>query len=243
MTAVLILGAKSDIGAAIARGYAAKGHAIQLAARDPGALEAQAQDIRLRHNVEVTCHPFDALDLERHGDFVGGLPELPEIAVSAVGLMRDQPEGERSPSAGIVVLRSNFEGPAHIFAHLANAFAARGSGTLIGISSVAGDRGRASNYTYGAAKAGFTAYLSGLRNRLAMDGVHVLTVLPGFVRTQMTDGMDLPDRLTAEPEEVARAVIRAAERGKNILYVRPIWWLVMAIIRNIPETVFKRLKI
>ena len=243
MTAVLILGAKSDIGAAIAQAYAAKGHAIQLAARDPDALEACAQDIRLRHNVAVTCHKFDALNLESHAGFVDGLPDLPEIAVSAVGLMRDQTEGERDPGKGIEVMRANFEGPAHIFAHLANGMAARGSGCLIGISSVAGDRGRATNYTYGAAKAGFTAFLSGLRNRLAMDHVHVLTVLPGFVRTQMTAGMDLPDRLTAEPEEVADAVIRAAVRGKNVLYVRPIWWLVMAIIRNIPEAVFKRMKI
>ncbi|MEM1340714.1 MAG: SDR family oxidoreductase [Pseudomonadota bacterium] len=241
--AVLILGATSDIGRAIAQAYAARGHAIQLAARNPEALEPAAKDLRLRHNVDVTCHRFDALDLDSHGDFVTALPVLPEIAVSAVGLMRAQPESERDPGAGIVVMRSNFEGPAHIFAHLANAFAARGSGTLIGISSVAGDRGRASNYTYGAAKAGFTAYLSGLRNRLNDDGVHVLTVLPGFVRTQMTDGMDLPARLTAEPDEVAAAVLRAAERGKNILYVRPIWWLVMAIIRNIPEAIFKRLKI
>lgn len=240
---VLILGAKSDIGRAIAQGYAARGHAIQLAARDPGSLEALATDMRLRHSVEITCHAFDALDLESHAGFVAGLPELPQIAVSAVGLMRDQAEGERDPAAAIPVIRSNFEGPAHIFAVLANGFAARGSGTLVGISSVAGDRGRASNYTYGAAKAGYTAFLSGLRNRLAEDGVHVLTVLPGFVRTQMTAGMDLPDRLTAEPEEVAAAVLRAAERGKNILYVKPVWWLVMAIIRTIPETVFKRLKI
>lgn len=241
--AVLILGAKSDIGRAIAQAYGALGHPLQLAARDPHALEALATDLRVRHDVAVTCHGFDALDVAGHGDFVASLPELPEIAVSAIGLMRDQAEGERDPGAGLEVLRANFEGPALIFAHLANQMAARGSGCLIGISSVAGDRGRATNYTYGAAKAGFTAYLSGLRNRLAMDGVHVLTVLPGFVRTQMTAGMDLPDRLTAEPEEVARAVVRAAARGRNVLYVRPIWWLVMAIIRTIPETVFKRLKI
>jgi short-subunit dehydrogenase len=138
------------------------------------------------------------------------------------------------------VIRSNFEGPAMALAELANRFEARGSGVLVGISSVAGERGRASNYVYGAAKAGFTAYLSGLRNRLAKRGVHVVTVLPGFVATRMTEGMDLPARLTAQPGEVAEAVLRAVERRRDVIYVRPVWRVVMGIIRAMPEPVFKR---
>ncbi len=140
-------------------------------------------------------------------------------------------------------MRSNYEGPASIFAVFANRFEERGQGTLVGISSVAGDRGRATNYVYGSAKAGFTAFLSGLRNRLAKTGVHVVTVLPGFVATQMTEGMDLPKKLTAEPEEVAEAIARAVSKKRNVIYVRSVWWLVMLIIRNIPEFVFKRLKL
>ena len=140
-------------------------------------------------------------------------------------------------------MRANFEGPASVLAVLANRFEARGSGTLVGISSVAGDRGRATNYIYGAAKAGFTAYLSGLRNRLAKKGVHVVTVLPGFVATRMTDGLDLPPKLTAEPAEVGEAIALAVEKKRNVIYVKPIWWLVMAVIRNIPEAVFKGLKL
>ena len=112
-----------------------------------------------------------------------------------------------------------------------------------GISSVAGERGRATNYIYGAAKAGFTAYLSGLRNRLAKTGVHVVTVLPGFVATKMTEGMDLPLRLTAQPGEVADAIVRAVERKTDVVYVRPIWRLVMFVIRSIPEFIFKRMRI
>jgi short-subunit dehydrogenase len=108
---------------------------------------------------------------------------------------------------------------------------------------VAGDRGRASNYIYGSAKAGFTAFLSGLRNRMASLGVHVVTVSPGFIATRMTAGMDLPEKLTASPEEVAEAIFKATEKRRNTIYVRPIWWLVMLVIRNIPEPVFKRLKI
>ena len=119
----------------------------------------------------------------------------------------------------------------------------RGSGCIIGISSVAGDRGRASNYIDGAAKGGFSAFLSGLRNRLATKGVQVLTVKPGFVNTRKTAGMKLPKPLTAEPEEVARAIIAATARRKDIIYVRPIWWLIMAIIGAIPERMFKKMKI
>jgi short-subunit dehydrogenase len=140
-------------------------------------------------------------------------------------------------------MRSNYEGPANVMALLANRFVDRGSGTLVGISSVAGERGRATNYVYGSAKAGFTAFLSGLRNRLAKQGVHVVTVLPGFVATQMTDGMDLPAKLTAQPREVAEATARTVAQKKDIIYVRPAWWLVMMIIRNLPEKVFKRMKI
>ncbi len=241
--AVLILGARSDIGLAIAHAYAALGHPIQLAARNAEGLAAAKTDIGLRHSVAVTLHEFDALALETHEGFVDALPELPRIAVSAIGYMGDQAESERDMIAAARVMRSNFEGPASILGTLANRFAQRGSGALVGISSVAGERGRATNYIYGAAKAGFTAWLSGLRNRLAREGVHVVTVLPGFVATQMTAGMDLPAKLTAQPDEVAQAVVRAVDKRRNVILVRRIWWLIMLIIRSIPEAIFKKMKI
>ncbi len=240
---VLILGAGSDIGQAIAQAFAGEGHAIQLAARTSARLENVRADIALRHGVQVTLHDFDALDPGSHAAFVDGLPALPDVAVSAIGLMGQQEENARDLEQASLVMRSNFEGPASIFALLANRFEVRGSGTLVGISSVAGERGRATNYVYGSAKAGFTAFLSGLRNRLAGKGVHVVTVLPGFVNTAMTDGLDLPARLTADPDEVGVAVLRAVRKGRNVIYVRRIWWLIMAIIRNIPEAIFKKMKI
>jgi decaprenylphospho-beta-D-erythro-pentofuranosid-2-ulose 2-reductase len=240
---VLVLGARSDIGMAIAHKYAALGRPIQLAARRATTLEPEKTDIELRYNVPVSLHEFDALATETHEGFVADLPELPEIAVCAVGLLGDQSESERDLPAAVVVMRSNFEGPANVLAVLANRFAQRGSGALVGISSVAGERGRATNYVYGAAKAGFTTFLSGLRNRLAKKGVHVVTVLPGFVATKMTEGMDLPERLTAQPDEVAEAIVRAVARKRDVVYVRPIWRLIMTAIRNIPEPVFKRMRI
>ncbi|MBI1219669.1 MAG: SDR family oxidoreductase [Rhodobacteraceae bacterium] len=241
--AVLILGGRSDIGLAIAHAFAAAGHPVMLAARGPETLEADRADLALRHGVTVTLHAFDALDTASHAAFVDALPSLPAIAVCAVGAMGVQAKDEHDPAAAIAVMRANFEGPATILAILADRFEARGRGTLVGISSVAGERGRATNYIYGAAKAGFTAYLSGLRNRLAKQNVHVLTVLPGFVATRMTAGMDLPARLTATPAAVGAAVLHAVERKRNVIYVKPVWRLVMAVIKAIPEPVFKKLKL
>ncbi len=237
---VLILGARSDIARATARAFAAEGHAIQLAARHAADLQADKANLETRYNIEVTLHDFDVLEVDRHGEFVDGLPTLPAIAVCAVGIMGEQSESEKDPAAAVTVLRSNFEGPAILLGILAERFVARGSGTLVGISSVAGDRGRASNYVYGSAKAGFTAFLSGLRNRLCKRNVHVVTVKPGFVNTAMTEGMDLPAKLTAEPDEVAAAIVTAVKKSRNIIYVRPIWWAVMMVIRNIPEAIFKK---
>ena len=241
--AVLILGARSDIGRAVAQHFAALGHPIQLAARNAKGLSDDQSDLRVRHGVDVSLHEFDALDTDGHAGFVDSLPCLPEIAICAVGLLGDQSVSERDPRAATLVLRSNFEGPASILGALANAFAQRGTGTLVGISSVAGQRGRASNYVYGAAKAGLSAFLSGLRNRMAGQNVHVVTVLPGFVATRMTDGMALPPALTAQPEEVARAIVRAVLRKQDVIHVRPVWRIIMAIIAMIPERIFKRLRL
>lgn len=243
MASVLILGARSDIGLATAHAFAAAGHDIQLAARNAESLEPVRADLEIRHSIRASLHELDALAPETHDAFLDSLPALPGVAVSAIGLLGDQVENARDMTAATRVIRSNFEGPANLLALLANRFEARGSGTLVGIGSVAGERGRATNYVYGAAKAGFAAFLSGLRNRLAAKGVHVVTVLPGFVATRMTEGMDLPKPLTARPEEVARAILTAAQKGRDIVYVRPVWRLIMAIIRNIPERIFKRMKL
>lgn len=242
---ILILGARSDMGRAIALAFATRGFAVQLAARNVASLEGDKADIELRSQRQVTLHELDALNTAAHEAFVDGLPVLPDVVVTAIGIMGEQAENEQSVEKTVTVLRSNFEGPASLFTVFAARMVARGSGTLVGISSVAGERGRAANYVYGSAKAGFTAFLSGLRNRLAKGktGVHVVTVLPGFVNTAMTAGMDLPSKLTAEPAEVGKAVWKAVQNGRNVIYVRPIWRLVMLVIRHIPEGVFKKLSI
>lgn len=240
---VLILGATSDIARAIARRYAEAGRPLLLAARDPARLAADAADLSLRHGVPVGTYAFDILDTGGHAAFLDALPALPRTVVCVVGLLGSQPEAERDFAAAELVLRTNLSGPVSILGAVANRMQERGSGTIVGISSVAGDRGRASNYVYGAAKAGFTAFLSGLRNRLARHGVHVVTVKPGFVRTRMTEGMKLPGVLTAQPDEVAKAVLAAETRGRDVVYVRPAWRAIMAVIRALPEGVFKKTSI
>ncbi|MEO3427499.1 SDR family oxidoreductase [Pelagibius sp. CAU 1746] len=240
---VLIIGGRSDIGRAVAHRFAAAGHPIQLAARGAAGLAPDKADIELRHDVAVTLHELDVLAPESFDGFIDGLGDLPGVAICAVGVLGEQAVCERDHGAAALVMRSNYEGPAAILAALANRFEARGSGALVGISSVAGERGRAANYIYGSAKAGFTAFLSGLRNRLARKGVHVVTVLPGFVATRMTDGMDLPKRLTATPEAVATAVEAALRRRRDVVYVKPVWALVMMAIRTIPEGIFKGMRI
>ena len=127
--------------------------------------------------------------------------------------------------------------------YFAQKFEAKRSGTIIGLSSVAGERGRQSNFIYGSAKAGFTAYLSGLRNYLFDKKVNVLSVIPGFMATKMTEGMPLNPKLTASPKQAANCIYKAYKNKKNVVYVLPIWWVIMIIIRNIPEFIFKRLKL
>lgn len=240
---ILVLGGRSDIGRAIAARFAAEGYPVQLAARSVASLEPDRKDIELRHGVTVSLHEFDATDIASHEAFIDSLDPLPGVVACVVGALGDAERSRHDQAHAAEIIRANFEGPAAVLGILADRFEERGSGTIIGVSSVAGERGRQSNYVYGAAKAGFSAFLSGLRNRLAKSGVHVMTVKPGFVDTAMTQGMDLPKPLTASPQEVAQTVWRAVAKNRDVVYVRPIWRPIMMVIRMVPETIFKRLKL
>ena len=238
----LVVGATSDIGRAIARRLARDGWSLQLAARDPTELDREARDLRMRTGVAVAAHRCDVLDEGGGVALLDALDSLPDLAVCVVGLLGCQAESQRDGAAAERVMRTNYVGPALLAGALAERFERRGSGTLVGVSSVAGERGRASNYVYGSAKAGFTAFLSGLRSRLAGSGVHVVTVKPGFVRTRMTEGMDLPAPLTATPGEVADAVVDAIRQRRDIVHVRRVWRPIMWVVRALPERVFKRMR-
>jgi NAD(P)-dependent dehydrogenase (short-subunit alcohol dehydrogenase family) len=243
---LLLLGGTSDIGRATALRYAEAGWTVQLAVRDLPEGERVRADIATRTGRDVTLHRLDLLETTSFGGFLDGLPALPDTAISVIGVLGGQTRSEADPAEAVRVMRSNYEyeGPALLLQALAARFAERRRGTIIGVSSVAGDRGRASNYVYGSAKAGLTTYLAGLRHRMARHGVAVITVKPGFVRTRMTAGMPLPGPLTAEPREVAEAIFAADSKGlPRSLYVRRVWRPIMALIRLLPEPVFLRTKL
>lgn len=236
---VLILGATSDIGEAIAVAYDRLGAHIHLAGRSVSAIETRYQG-RLRSS---SVSLFDAVNFQSHAAFFDGLVPQPTIVVCVFGYLGDQKVAQTHFEEARKIVDTNFLGAVSILGHVATRFEAQRLGQIIGISSVAGERGRQSNYIYGAAKAGLTQYLSGLRNRLYRSNVHVMTVKPGFVATQMTAGMNLPKRLTARPEQVADAILRASQSRRDVLYVLPVWRIIMGIIRWIPESLFKRLSL
>jgi decaprenylphospho-beta-D-erythro-pentofuranosid-2-ulose 2-reductase len=242
MPTVLILGASSDMAVAIAKKFASAGHSIQLAARKVTRLQPLQSDLSVRYNTTCTLHEFDAEKMDGHEAFFNSLSPRPDITICVFGYLGEQKVAETDWAECERIIRVNYTGAVSILNIVANAYAAAGAGAIAGISSVAGERGRQSNYFYGSAKAGFTAYLSGMRNRLFHHQVHVLTVQPGFVYTKMTENMPLPKLLTATPENVADSVYAGIVKKKNEIYVKWFWRWIMLVIKSIPEFLFKKLK-
>lgn len=242
MQTVLILGAVSDIAEAIAYAYAERGDNVILAARNITRLERVKADMQIRFDKSPSLVEFDAINFDSHTSFYQNLPQSPDTVVCVFGFMDDNEKALHDFSIAKQTIDVNYTGAVSILNIAANDMATKGKGTIIGISSVAGERGRQSNFIYGSSKAGFTAYLAGLRNYLFHKGVHVLTVKPGFVKTKMTEGMPLNPKLTAQPKQIAKDVLRAADKKKDVLYTLWMWKYIMAIIRNIPEGVFKKFK-
>jgi short-subunit dehydrogenase/radical SAM superfamily enzyme YgiQ (UPF0313 family) len=238
---VLILGAASDIALALARELAHQDAArLTLASRDLARLEEAATDIRAAFATPVTVRAFDALDFAGHQAFYDALDQAPDIVVAAFGLYPDQQAGQRDFALAKATLDVNLTGAVSILEIAARDMEARGHGTIVGISSPAGDRGRKSNYLYGAAKAGLTAYLSGLRHRLAKSGVRVVTVLPGWVKTRMTAAAPTPGCLTATPARVAADIRNAIMRGNAVVYTPWFWRPIMCLVRTLPEKLFTK---
>lgn len=237
---ILILGSGSDIAKAIARKFARQHYSVQLAGRNAEQMERLKKDLEARFDTNVSCHLFDAEDFGAHASFISSLPRLPEIVVYSAGSMSEQTEAQHNWEKAKSMIDVNYAGAMSILNQFALIFDERKSGCIIGISSVAGDRGRGSNYIYGSTKAAFTAYLSGLRNELFKKNVQVITVKPGFVYTKMTHEISLPPKLTARPEQVADKIYAAVLKKKETIYVKPLWKWIMQIIKIIPEPVFKR---
>lgn len=243
MPTVLILGASSDIAIATAEKFASAGYHIQLAARNVHRLEALQSDLAIKYSSRVSIHELDGLAVETHKTFFDELQPKPDVTVCAIGYLGDNEKAAADWNEAKKIIDTNYTGPVSMLNLAATYYASKKEGAIVGIASVAGERGRQSNYHYGSAKAAFTAYLSGLRNRLYRDGVHVVTVQPGFVFTKMTEHLKLPKALTATPEEVAQVTYNAVAKTKNVVYVKWFWRWIMLIIKCIPEFMFKRMKL
>lgn len=242
---VLIVGATSTIAEAVARLFAARGDTLFLLARDKARVEAVAQDLRVRGAGDASAALLDVFDLGAHAMAIdnacaalGGL----DIALIAHGTLADQARCDVDVEYRLREFAVNGTATIALSALIAQKLETQGRGTLAVISSVAGDRGRASNYLYGSAKAAVSAYLSGLRQRVNATDVNVLTIKPGFVDTPMTMGFKR-SALWANPEQIARGIVRAIDRRRSVVYLPWFWRPIMFVIRMIPESVFRRIKL
>ncbi|QBB71841.1 SDR family oxidoreductase [Pseudolysobacter antarcticus] len=245
MRRVLIIGATSAIAEATARLLAARGDSLFLVARDADRLQTIATDLGVRGAVRVATATLEVTDFDAHAAVInaaslalGGI----DTVLIAHGTLSDQIECQGSVDALRREFVINALSTMALLTPLANLLEAQGFGTLAVISSVAGDRGRQSNYVYGSAKAALSVFLGGLRQRLAKSKVNVLTIKPGFVDTPMTAAFK-KSALWAQPAQIATGIVNAIDRGRSVVYLPWFWSIIMLIIRSIPEPIFKRLKL
>lgn len=243
MKKVLILGAKSDIAKAYATTFAKQGYQLVLAARNIQVLEGFKSTLESVHHIKVSLLEFDVLQTETHDVFAKNVSKNLYGIVCCIGYLGDEQLAKTSTKEAQLIWHTNFIGCANILNILSLKLKPLKSGFIIGVSSVAGNRGRKTNYHYGSAKAGFSAYLSGLRASLQVYGIHVLTVKPGFVKTQMTQNLELPKLLTTSSDVVANKTIKALKRKNNVLYVKWFWRYIMWVIAIIPESIFKKMNL
>jgi decaprenylphospho-beta-D-erythro-pentofuranosid-2-ulose 2-reductase len=245
MKRILIMGATSAIAEATARRFASRGDALFLVARNAQRLKAVADDLALRGAHMVQTHVLDAFEMNNYANMLdaaaaqmGGI----DAALIAHGTLSDQLACQASIDLLLREFTTNALSFMALCTHLANRFEAQGHGVIAVISSVAGDRGRQSNYAYGAAKAAVTAFTSGLRQRLYPRGVSVVTIKPGFVATPMTAAFK-KGVLWASPETVARSIVHAMDRGTPVVYAPWFWRPIMWVVTSVPEFMFRRLRI
>jgi short-subunit dehydrogenase len=239
---ILVLGATSGIAEATCRVWAEQGASLFLVARNPEKLAAVAADLRIRGASYVDTAVADLDDTEKHPELlahaINSLTGM-DVAYLAHGVLGEQAKAEADFASAEQILHTNLTAPISLLTWLANYCVQRHAGVLAVISSVAGDRGRKSNYVYGASKAGLSAYLGGLRNRIDREGVTVLTIKPGPVKTAMTATMKGSEKF-ADVNAVARSIAAAVEKKQDVLYVPGKWQLIMFVLTHIPEAIFKK---
>jgi len=245
MRKILIIGATSAIAQATAKLFAQQHDALFLVGRDADKLEAIVADLKVQGASKVESATLDLNECDQHQSILDqaytSLEGLDTVLI-AYGILDDQQAGIQDYAKASFALHTNFLSVVSLLTSIANRFEKQHYGCIAVISSVAGDRGRQSNYIYGAAKGALTIFLQGLRNRLHPANVCVLTIKPGFVDTPMTANIK-KGALWAQPETIATGIYRAMKKRKNVVYLPWFWWPIMMIIRHIPEPIFKRMKL
>jgi len=242
---ILVLGATSGIAEAVCRIWASQGAQLFLVARNPEKLAVVAADLKTRGAAYVGTAVADLDDTEKHAELlshaVNSLTGM-DVALLAHGILGDQARAEQDFHHAAQILHTNLVAPISLLTWLANYCVQRRAGVLAVLSSVAGDRGRKSNYLYGSSKAGLTAFLAGLRNRIDREGVTVMTIKPGPVKTAMTAGMRGSEKF-ADVDKVAQSIVSAIDKRVDTVYVPFQWAPIMWVVRSIPERIFKKLNL
>jgi decaprenylphospho-beta-D-erythro-pentofuranosid-2-ulose 2-reductase len=243
MKNILIVGATSAIATACARRWATQGACLFLVGRNGDRLQQVADDLVARGAKRAACYQLDINATDQHAAMLercqAELSSI-DIVLVAPGTLPDQAQCQADAAVAMQEFNTNVTSIIGLLTPIANLIEAQRHGTIAVISSVAGDRGRPSNYLYGSAKAALSAFCEGLNARLFKAGAHVVTIKPGFVSTPMTEGLPLPGPLVATPDKVAGDITRAIEKNKDVLYTPWFWSLIMLIIRSVPKFIFKR---
>ena len=242
MNRLLVIGAASDIAMSVSKIFGANNYDLTLALRNPIDLKDFADELREDFNINVRLVTLDIINFSSHAEIAEDLGNFDGIFCS-IGYLGDQMKAEKDFQEVELIINSNFLGIVSMMNQLVNILEKKRKGFLIVISSVAGDRGRPSNYFYGSAKAALNAYLSGLRSRLYSKNIDVMIVKPGYVKTKMIAAIETPNFLTVSPDFAAKEIYKAHLTKKETIYIKSLWRLIMLIIRNIPSGIFKRLGI
>jgi len=247
MKRILIIGATSAIAEACAKEWMTRSSCqFALIGRNTDKLEAIASNLTARGAVSADTFELDINNLDLHKEVLSSalavLGQI-DIALMAQGTLPDQEQCQKNSDYAVAEFTINATSAIAFLTHLANQLEIQKEGRLAVISSVAGDRGRMTNYLYGAAKGALTTFVSGLTARLDKAGVYVSVIKPGFVQTPMTSGLDLPAKLVATPEKVGQVIVRGVEKGKPVIYAPGFWLIIMTIIKLIPSSIFKRLSL